>query len=118
MCIEILFRSYGAGLVCVPGSYKHSVPTELKRPLIVGSAPCQLCIHPALLLQLHQHYGSQRLNPVPEILQSQVLVLGVLIIVVVRNRHCDSYGLQAIGYDCQRQTPTRSRQLYYRILRS
>jgi len=42
-------------------------------------------------VSLHRHDRRHRLNSVPQILQTQVLVFGMLVVIVVSNRHSHRY---------------------------
>src|SRR5437588_7025173 len=59
---------------------------------------------PKLKLRFNRHYRRPGLYSVPEILQAKVLVFGVLIVVVVGNRHRHRDGVQMIRDNRQRQT--------------
>ena len=62
-----------------------------------------------VLLKLHRHQTREDLDAVPVILQTDVLVLRVLIVVVVRDRHCDRRLIERFGDDRQRQASAESR---------
>jgi hypothetical protein len=50
--------------------------------------------HDKLKLIGHRHDGRESFNPIPQILYPQVLILGVLIVIVVSNRHSHCYRRQ------------------------
>src|SRR5690349_24717500 len=53
--------------------------------------------NPRLILQFNRHYRGPRLNAVPKILQANVFILGMLVVVVIRDRNCQRYRLYMIG---------------------
>src|SRR5215204_16675 len=60
------------------------------------------------------HKSGHQINPVPEILKTDVLIGGVLIIIVVNHRDTDPRCAQLLLEDEERNAATHRRQLYSR----
>ena len=55
------------------------------------------------LFEVHRHKAGERLDAVPKILDTDVLVLGVLIVVVIGDRHGDRGDIERFADDRERQ---------------
>src|ERR1041385_1590345 len=90
-------RGYDKGNNKRPGNFMASLPFTREddaRYVLRLLIPVRFIrANPRLILQFNRHYRGPRLNAVPKILQANVFILGMLVVVVIRDRNCQRYRL-------------------------
>ena len=73
--------------------------SQLHVPPVSACDDCEGREQRGQLLRIHGHESGHGFDTVPEVLQSDVFILGVLVVVVVSDRNRDRNRLKMIGYD-------------------